>query len=234
MSSSHLKRLVAPRSWNIARKKNVWTTRPLPGKHSLEGAIPISTILRDYLNVCDTKREAKIILNDGAVLVDQRVIREPKTAVGLMDVISLPKMKIHLRTVLDNHGRIQFVDVKATEAKWKLVRVENKVVVKGGKTQLNLHDGTNLISDKKVKTGDVLQLSLPSMKIKKVLEFKEGAQAFIIGGAHVGSIAKIKEIEITRSTKPNLVMYDDFQTIKPYSFIVGEKKTMVTLPEVKV
>jgi small subunit ribosomal protein S4e len=234
MSSSHLKRLVAPRSWSIARKENVWTTRPMPGKHSLEGAIPISTILRDYLNVCDTKREAKIIMNDGAVLVDQRIVREPKTAVGLMDVISLPKMKIHLRTVLDNHGRIQFVGVNATEAKWKLVRVENKVVVKGGKTQLNLHDGTNLISDKKVKTGDVLQLSLPSMKIKKILEFKEGAQALIIGGAHVGSIAKIKEIEITRSTKPNLVMYDDFQTIKPYSFIVGEKKAMVTLPEVKI
>lgn len=234
MSSSHLKRLVAPRSWSIARKENVWTTRPMPGKHSLEGAIPISTILRDYLNVCDTKREAKIILNDGAVLVDQRVVREPKTAVGLMDVISLPKMKILLRTVLDNHGRIQFVNVKATEAKWKLVRVENKVVVKGGKTQLNLHDGTNLISDKKIKTGDVLQLSLPSMKIKKILEFKEGAQALIIGGAHVGTIAKIKEIEITRSTKPNLVMYDDFQTIKPYSFIVGEKKAIITLPEVKV
>ena len=206
----------------------------MPGKHSLEGAVPISTILRDYLNVCDTKREAKIILNDGAVLVDQKVVREPKTAVGLMDVISLPKMKIHLRTVLDNHGRIQFVNLKATEAKWKLVRIENKVVVKGGKTQLNLHDGTNILSDKKVKTGDVLQLSLPNMKIKKILEFKEGSQALITGGAHVGSIAKIKGIEITRSTKPNLVMYDDFQTIKPYSFIVGEKKAMVTLPEVKV
>ena len=59
MSSDHLKRLVAPRSWSIARKQNVWTTRPMPGKHSLEGAIPISTILRDYLNVCDTNREAK-------------------------------------------------------------------------------------------------------------------------------------------------------------------------------
>ena len=94
MSSSHLKRLVAPRSWSISRKENVWTTRPMPGKHSLEGAVPISTILRDYLNVCDTKREAKIILNDGAVLVDQKVVREPKAAVGLMDVISLPKMKI--------------------------------------------------------------------------------------------------------------------------------------------
>ena len=234
MSSSHLKRLVAPRSWSIARKENVWTTRPLPGKHSLEGAIPISTILRDYLNICDTKREAKIILNNGAVLVDQRVVREPKTAVGLMDVISLPDIKKHYRTMIDDHGRLQFVEIKAAESKWKLLRVENKTVVKGGKIQLNLHDGTNMLSDKKVKTGDVLQVSLPDMKIKKVIEFKEGAQAFIMGGAHVGSLSEIKGIEITRSTKPNLVMYEDFKTIKSYSFVVGDKKALVTLPEVKL
>ena len=89
MSSGHLKRLVAPRSWSIARKERTWTTKPMPGKHSLEGAIPISTILRDYLNVCDNNREAKIIINDGAVMIDQRIVREPKTAVGLMDVISI-------------------------------------------------------------------------------------------------------------------------------------------------
>ena len=104
MSSDHLKRLVAPRSWSIARKQNVWTTRPMPGKHSLEGAIPISTILRDYLNVCDTNREAKFILNSRAVLIDQRVVRKPKYPVGLMDVISLPAMKRHYRTMIDDHG----------------------------------------------------------------------------------------------------------------------------------
>ena len=71
MSSDHLKRLVAPRSWNIARKENVWTTRPMPGKHSLEGAIPISTILRDYLQVCDNNREAKIILHAGDVFLQE-------------------------------------------------------------------------------------------------------------------------------------------------------------------
>ena len=130
MSSDHLKRLVAPRSWNIARKENVWTTRPMPGKHSLEGAIPISTILRDYLQVCDNNREAKIILHAGDVLVDQRTIRKPKTAVGLMDVISLPKMKKHFRAMIDNHGRIEFVEVKPAEAKWKLVRVEISVLSK--------------------------------------------------------------------------------------------------------
>ena len=234
MSSGHLKRLVAPRSWSIARKERTWTTKPMPGKHSLEGAIPISTILRDYLNVCDNNREAKIIINDGAVMIDQRVVRKPKTAVGLMDIISIPLMKMHMRTMLDNHGRIQFVPIKATEAKWKLLRIEGKTTVKRGKTQLNLHDGTNILSEEKVKTGDVIQVSLPSFKIKKVLEFKKGAQTLITGGAHVGSISKITGLEVTRSTKPNLVIYKDFQTIKPYSFVVGDKKAMIALPEVKV
>ena len=234
MSSGHLKRLVAPRSWSIARKERTWTTKPMPGKHSLEGAIPISTILRDYLNVCDNNREAKIIINDGAVMIDQRVVRKPKTAVGLMDVISIPLMKMHMRTMLDDHGRIQFVPIKATEAKWKLLRIEGKTTVKGGKTQLNLHDGTNILSEEKVKTGDVIQVSLPSFKIKKVLEFKKGAQTLITGGAHVGSISKITGLEVTRSTKPNLVIYKDFQTIKSYSFVVGDKKAMIALPEVKV
>ena len=234
MSSGHLKRLVAPRSWSIARKERTWTTKPMPGKHSLEGAIPISTILRDYLNVCDNNREAKIIINDGAVMIDQRVVRKPKTPVGLMDIISIPLMKIHMRTMLDDHGRIQFVPIKATEAKWKLLRIEGKTTVKGGKTQLNLHDGTNVLSEEKVKTGDVIQVSLPGFKIKKVLEFKKGAQTLITGGAHVGTISKITGLEVTRSTKPNLVIYKDFQTIKPYSFVIGDKKAMIALPEVKI
>ena len=76
----------------------------------------ISTILRDYLKVCDNNREAKIILHAGQVLIDQRVVRKPKTAVGLMDVISLPKMKKHFRTMIDNHGRLEFVQIKQTVA----------------------------------------------------------------------------------------------------------------------
>jgi small subunit ribosomal protein S4e len=234
MSSGHLKRLVAPRSWNIARKERTWTTKPMPGKHSLEGALPISTILRDYLKVCDNNREAKIILHNRDVFVDQRVVNKPKFPVGLMDVISIPKIKLHVRTMLDKHGRIEFVPIKAADSKWKLARVENKRNIKGGHTQINLHDGTNILSKEKVKTGDVLQLDLPDLKVKKVLKFKKGAQSLIIGGAHVGSISTIMGEETTRSTKPNLVMYENFQTIRPYSFIVGEKKAMISLPEVKV
>jgi len=234
MSSGHLKRLVAPRSWNIARKERTWTTKPMPGKHSLEGALPISTILRDYLKVCDNNREAKIILHNRDVFVDQRVVNKPKYPVGLMDIISIPKIKLHVRAMLDKHGRIEFVPIKAADSKWKLARVENKRNINGGHTQINLHDGTNILSKEKVKTGDVLQLNLPDLKVKKVLKFKKGAQSLIIGGAHVGSISTIMGEETTRSTKPNLVMYENFQTIRPYSFVVGEKKAMISLPEVKV
>ena len=234
MSSGHLKRLVAPRSWKIARKERTWTTKPMPGKHSLDKAIPISTVLRDYLQICDNNREAKIILNDRQIMIDQRVVSKPKTPVGLMDVVSIPLMKRHLRAMIDSHGRIEFVPIKATEAKWKLVRIENKTYVKGDKMQLNLHDGTNLISKEKVKTGDVLQISLPDFKVKKILEFKDGALSLITGGAHVGLISKIKSHRETRSNKPNIVVYKDFQTIRPYSFIVGDKKAIVKLPEVNI
>ena len=167
MSSGHLKRLVAPRSWNIARKERTWTTKPMPGKHSLEGALPISTILRDYLKVCDNNREAKIILHNGEVLIDQRVVRKPKSPVGLMDVISLPKIKMHVRAMLDKHGRIEFVPIKATEAKWKLVRVENKRNVKGGHVQINLHDGTNILSKEEVKN---LSRFAKSFNLQVILE----------------------------------------------------------------
>ena len=112
--------------------------------------------------------------------------------------------------------------------------MEDKTTIKGGKTQLNLHDGTNILSEEKVNTGDVMQISLPDFKIKKVLELKKGAHALIIGGTHVGSISKITGHEVTRSTKPNLMMYKEFQTIRPYSFIVGDKKAMIALPEAKV
>ena len=56
---------------------------------------------------------------------------------------------------------IEFVEVKPAEAKWKLVRVENKRVIKGGKTQLNLHDGTNILSDKKYISS--LCIKIPNM-----------------------------------------------------------------------
>ena len=184
-------------------------------------------VLRDYLHVCDTAREARRILGGGEVLLDQRVVRDPKRGVGLMDVVSLPTVKANFRCLLDHHGRLHFSEIKAVAAKWKLLRVEGKTTLRGGKTQLNLHDGSNLLSDEAVATGDVLQLALPGRKVKKILKFGKGAPALVTGGAHVGTIAPLEEAVETRSPRPNVVRFAEFETLKQYAFVVGAKKALV-------
>ncbi len=226
--SKHLKRITTPRSWSIGRKAHFWATKPRPGPHSLERSVPLAIVLRDYLHVCDTAREARRILGSGEVLLDQRVVRDPKRGVGLMDVVSLPTVKANFRCLLDHHGRLHFSEIKAVAAKWKLLRVEGKTTLRGGKTQLNLHDGSNLLSDEAVATGDVLQLALPGLNVKKILKFSKGAPALVTGGAHVGTIAPLEEAVETRSPRPNIVRFAEFETLKQYAFVVGAKKALVT------
>ncbi|TLZ94001.1 MAG: 30S ribosomal protein S4e, partial [Methanobacteriota archaeon] len=49
----HLKRLPAPRSWSIPRKTHFWIVRPSPGPHGIGESVPLGSILRDMLKVCD-------------------------------------------------------------------------------------------------------------------------------------------------------------------------------------
>ncbi len=232
---SHLKRMTMPRAWGLPRKTSFWVTHPDPGPHSQARAIPLIMVLRDCLKLCDTAREARRIIAGGMVRIDQRVVRQPRWPVGLMDVLSLPPLKLHYRVLLDTRGLLRFVRIKSAESKWKLVRILNKTIVRGGKTQLNLHDGNNMLFDKQpVKTGDVLQVSLPAWRVKELIAFAPGAQALITGGSHVGAVTAITDIEAVRGPGPNVVRYADFETIKDYSFVIGSEKPLISLPEVKL
>jgi small subunit ribosomal protein S4e len=113
------------------------------------------------------------------------------------------------------------------------VRIENKTIVPGGKIQLNLHDGRNILIDKnKYKTGDVLKLGLPEQKIQTSYNFEAGNIAMLIGGHHVGEYSTISKYEEIKSPKPNIVYFDDFSTIKDYVFVVGQEKPEITVLDV--
>lgn len=223
--SKHMKRQAAPTSWKVPRKTSVWVVKPNPGAHPIEKGLPLSYVLRDYLGLCDTTREARRVLGARKVLVDGRPVSDHKFPVGLMDVISFPSMKKHYRVLVDRSNRLALKEITADEAKWKLVRIENISVVKGGKFQLNCHDGRNILLDKnKYKSGHVLKIEVPAQKIKDAYEFKEGNIGLLIGGAHVGDVSHLESYEITRSPMPNLVtMKDGYNTIKDYVFIIGKK-----------
>src|SRR5207237_10669148 len=80
--SKHLKRLASPRSWVIPRKTNVYTTKPRPGAHPVERALPLATVVRDFLKLTETGREARRVIGAGEVQVDGRTVKDAKFAVG--------------------------------------------------------------------------------------------------------------------------------------------------------
>ncbi|MBA3044414.1 MAG: 30S ribosomal protein S4e [Candidatus Thermoplasmatota archaeon] len=232
--SRHLKRLVAPRSWPIQRKTYVWAVKSRPGPHPIERSLPLLMIIRDILHYADTSVEAKRIISSGNVLVDGKIVKDYKRPVGLMDVLSIPKTKECFRVMLDRRGKIRFVTIPEKNAKWKLVRIENKTTLKGGKNQINLHDGRNILTDEKYSTGDTLKIECPSQKILENYPLVKGNKALIMSGKHAGEAATITNCEVTRSQKPNIVYFENFSTTREHVFVIGEKKSEVVLPEVSV
>ncbi|HEC94780.1 MAG TPA: 30S ribosomal protein S4e [Thermoplasmatales archaeon] len=235
----HLKRLAAPRSMSLERKVAKWTMKPSPGPHPADKSVPLGIVVRDYLSLCDTRSEAKKIIGSGKILVDGVARKDIKFPCGLMDVISIPELKKDFRVLFDQRGKITLVPISKKEQSWKLCRIENKTILRGRKTQLNLHDGRNLIVDKdSYKTGDVLKISFSDKKLLGVYPFDKGTIALIVGGAHTGQVATIDEIAVTRSSKPNIVSLKSknvqFSTIDDYVFPIGKDSPAITLPEVKM
>ncbi|MEK9651946.1 MAG: 30S ribosomal protein S4e [Poseidonia sp.] len=228
MSSNHLKRLAMPRSWPLPRKTTVWVTRPSPGAHSLELCMPITLVVRDVLGMAKTAREVRFILHNELAQVDGRVVKDTRRGVGLMDVLSVGDE--HFRCVLDHNGRLRYRPISAAEASWKVCRIEGKTTIKGGQTQLNLHDGRNIIVDdpQAYNTGDSLKLNLPDQKILEHIRFGEGTRCFLIGGAHVGSTAEVKEYITKRSSMPNEVQFDGFDTVARNVFAIGDASLPLT------
>ncbi len=230
----HLKRLPAPRSWAIARKTDFWVSKPSAGPHPIDQSVPLGVILRDMLRVCDTAREARHILNNRKVLVDGRAVTDPKFPVGLMDTLALEETKAFYRMLVDVRGRMSLTPIEATEGTWKLCRIEDKTTVRGGKTQLNLHDGRNVLLPKDAhKTGATLKIGVPDQKVLGHYDLVEGAAALITGGKHVGELAHVQEVHKTRNPRANVVTFKEgFSTDIDKVFVVGKEAPEIKVPEV--
>lgn len=232
--SRHLKRLVAPRSWPIPRKTKVWTVKSHPGPHPVSKSLPLLLIIRDVLHYADTSVEAKRIISSGNVFVDGATVKDYKRPVGLMDVLSIPKTEDYFKLMIDRRGKMRLVKISENDAKWKLVRIQNKTTLKSGKTQINLHDGRNIITDEKHSPGNTLKIEVPSQKIIDTFTLSKGNTAFITGGKHVGELSKITGYDVVPSPKSNIVYLESFSTTKEHVFVVGKTKSEMSLPEVSI
>jgi len=232
----HLKRLSAPNFWRIQKKVKKWTVTPSPGPHKKFECIPLLILVRDILKLADTAKEAKAIIKSGEVLVDGKPRKDAKYPAGLMDIVSIPKLKKNYRLV-PFRGGITLIEISKKESSVKLCRINNKSHIKGGLLQLNLHDGRNILVKKdKYKTGDSLLIELPSQKILEHVKMHPGNVAVITGGQNTGKIVEIKEVITTRSREPNKIVCksgkEEFTAIKDYVFVIGYKNPVIKI-EVK-
>tara|TARA_B100001758_G_scaffold199216_1_gene177602 strand:+ start:79 stop:705 length:627 start_codon:yes stop_codon:yes gene_type:complete len=200
--------------------------KPNPGGHSDEMCMPLGVILRDVLGLAHSRREAKRMVATRKVLVDGRIETDSGRGVGLMDVLTVGED--HYRCVLDENGKLRYRSIPAKNSSSKLCRVMGKTTIRGGKTQVHLHDGRNITVDdaKKYNSGDTLVISLPDQEVSGHHAFSEGVLAFLTGGSHIGCTAKVVSKDVKRSSKANEVQFEDFGTVADYVFVIGSKKDL--------
>ncbi len=237
----HLKRLAAPKHWQIKRKVHPFTIRANPGPHAIHEGIPLGVIIRDMLNLTSTLSETRQILAQGLVKVDGRIRKDYKYPVGLMDVIEIPETKTRLRVVPYSQHLLQLFKIPKKEQNLKPCKITGKNTVKKGHIQLHLHDGRTIllpIKDPKAKPkesyrpGDTLIIKLPDQSIQNHIPLKKGIIAIITGGDHTGFIGKLTKID-PKNNLGTLKGAGD-QTILTairYVFPLGVETSLISIPE---
>ena len=176
----HLKRYNLPAFFPIARKEHVFLMKPRAGPHPKDYCFPLGYVIRDYLHLASTFREAKFILNSRKVSVDGKIRTDFKFPVGLMDVIEIADINMTYRILPSKHHAMTLSQISKEEAKFKLCRIDNITTQRHGNLQLNLHDGRNLkiLVDDPLKKPDIpyktmgtLKLSIPEQRNLGLLPF---------------------------------------------------------------
>jgi small subunit ribosomal protein S4e len=233
--SDHLKRLNAPDSWHIAKKTTKFITKTAPGSHNAN-AMPIAVWLRDHMGFAQNLKEVKQILHQNDVIINGRPCSDARMGIGIFDIISLPKINKFYRILRDKNGRHVSIEIDAEAAKTRLCKIRNKTTISGGKVQLNMRYGANLLADNSYKAGDSIVLSLePETRFKIVdhFPFAVGNMAMVTGGRHSGKVARIVEIIKIPGSVPNKIILEDeatktrFDTISPYIYMVGKQSSAI-------
>jgi small subunit ribosomal protein S4e len=219
--SKKTKRQMAPKFWQIKRKGFPFILSATPGPYAKDRCYPMGILLRDILHLCSNLHEAKIIMNSGQIKVDGIVRRDIHFGVGIMDVIEIVTTG-EIYRLIPRDLKI-LVPVKTKEKGVKLVKITNKVTIKGNKTQYSFHDGKTLISeDRQMRIGDVCLVKLPNNQIVNHIKFEAGCTVLVIQGENAGRIGKIEEIKNGMFSLPKrtVVNFDDRSVELPIGIVM--------------
>jgi len=235
----HLKRIRTPKSWMLDKLTGVYAPRPRQGPHKLRECLPLQLVLRNRLKYALTGRECDIILNDkdNAVKIDNKVRRDKKYPIGLMDVLSIPKTGDNYRVLYDVKGRFTLVKLKEKEAAFKLCKVKRRVMGQNKIPYLVTHDARCLrFPDPEISAFDTVKYNVISGKVEDVLKLDVGKTVLVTGGANRGRVGIIANRTRLQGAFDMIAVKDkhgnSFNTRIDNCFVIGDKdKAAITLPK---
>jgi len=191
----HLKRQKVPKNWPIERKGTAYIVRP---NANISNGIPILVVLRDMLKLAQNRKEVKKAIHVKDLLLNGSPVKDEKNSILLFDTLTIVPSNESYRLSLSEKGKFQIEKINAGEETHKVAKVINKKILKGKKTQLNLSDGRNFLSDIECNINDSVLIDLNKKKIEKCLPLKEKADVLVFAGKHAGKKANINKIDQVR------------------------------------
>ncbi len=228
-----LKRLAAPRSWDISRKSSRFVFKPLPGPHPITAAYPLGVVIRDLASLASLSKELKFMVKTGKVKVDGTERRTSRFPVGLFNVVSVPAEGVDYRMVPSPKG-LALARVSSEEAKTKLCSINSKTKVRGGHIQYGLHDGRSMLDDAlRLSPGDAVLLEVPSQKVLGQVKLAKGSLGLVLTGDRAGQLGKIIEVKEGTISRERMVKIalpsGDAEIPSRIVFPVGAESPMITV-----
>ena len=173
---------------------------------------------------------------ESGIRVDNKIRRDIKFPVGIMDVLNVAKTNENYRCLYDVKGRFTLVKIKEAEAKFKLLKVKSKAVGPNKLPYIVTHDGRTIrFPHPEINEGDTIKFDLEKNSITEWYKNEPGHLAYITGGNNVGRVATILHVERHLGSFDIVHLRDangkSFATRKSNAFIIGNKKSSITLPE---
>ncbi len=178
-------------------RKESSTKLPIPRKgtkyvarasSNLDNSVTVVLAVRDMLGLAKTAKEVKRMIHEKLLKINGRAVKEYNQSIQLFNILEADK---HYELSLLPTRKFVLIPAKNKES--RLCRVVNRRLVSGNKIQLNLHDGTNIITKEKIAVGDSVYLDFDN-KVKKVVSLEKGKEVLIISGKYMGNKAKIESL----------------------------------------
>lgn len=231
----HLKRIAAPPSWGLSSTGGKFAVRPLPGGFPKKLSIPIKYIIERFLKAAHTAREIHYVLLSKMIAVNGKDVVNPKTTVGLFDVITVKKTNQHYRLIFNVQRKFKLHKISSDEAQFRLTKVSHKYVDNNIPYTCSI-DGYNFrFVDPSVTVSSTLKVDVKTKKVVDHLAFEAGNTVFVYGGSNVGRVGVIKRIEKVAGDA-NVYLEDAngkaFTVLESRSIVIGTEKTLwMTLDE---